>query len=133
MAKSFIITLEGPTLPYYTRFPPLTTDSWNVPRKKFLLDFQGYILDTDVIAEPSMCKQQEKESLQDCYNMFLLMKSQLPSVEDYIAIHYAISDLHTWHLYNHCTRDPPNILQKLYLLFEKYARSKELHYHKLET
>jgi hypothetical protein len=28
MAKSFIITLEGPALTWYTRLPPLSIDSW---------------------------------------------------------------------------------------------------------
>ena len=28
MAKSFIITLEGPALTWYTWLPPLSIDSW---------------------------------------------------------------------------------------------------------
>jgi hypothetical protein len=30
-------------------------------------------------------------------------------------------------MYSHCIRDPPKNLQELYQLFEKYARSEELH------
>jgi hypothetical protein len=44
--------------------------------------------------------------------------------------HYAISGLRADVLYNHCIRDPPRNLQELYQLFEKYARSEELHQRK---
>lgn len=44
MAKSLIITLEGPALTWYTRLPPLSIDSWAPLRDKFLLNFQGYRL-----------------------------------------------------------------------------------------
>jgi hypothetical protein len=55
MAKSFIIALEGPTLTWYTRLPPLSIDSWRSLRDKFLLNFQGYRPDTDALAELSLC------------------------------------------------------------------------------
>jgi hypothetical protein len=64
---------------------------------------------------------------------FLSLKSQLPSVDDHIAIHYAISSLRAGFLYSHYIRDPPKSLQELYQLFEKYARSKELHQRKIES
>jgi hypothetical protein len=56
MAKSFIIALEGPALTWYTRLPLLSIDSWRSLRDKFLLNFQGYRPDTDVLAELSLCK-----------------------------------------------------------------------------
>jgi hypothetical protein len=49
------------------------------------------------------------------------------------TIHYAISGLCAGVLYNHCIRDPPKNLQELYQLFEKYARSEELHQRKIES
>jgi hypothetical protein len=64
---------------------------------------------------------------------FLSLKSQRPSVDDHIAIHYAISSLRAGFLYSHCIRDPPKSLQELYQLFEKYARSEELHQCKIES
>jgi hypothetical protein len=127
MAKYFIIALEGPTLTWYTRLPPLSIDSWKGLRDNFLLNFQGYRPDTDALAELSLCKQQEKETLREYYRKFLTLKSQLPSVDDHIAIHYAISGLRAGVLYSLCIRDPPQNLQELYQLFEKYARSEELH------
>jgi hypothetical protein len=133
MAKSFIIALEGPALTWYTRLPPLSIDSWRSLRDKFLLNFQGYHPDTDALAELSLCKQLEKETLQEYYCKFLTLKSQLPSVDDQIAIHYAISGLRAGVLYSHCIRDPPKNLQELYQLFKKYARSEELHQHKVES
>jgi tRNA nucleotidyltransferase/poly(A) polymerase len=133
MAKSFIIALEGPTLTWYTRLPPLSIESWKGLRDKFLLNFQGYISDTDALAELSVCKQQEKETLREYYKKFLTLKSQLPSIDDHIAIHYAISGLQAGVLYNHCIRDLPKHLQELYQLFEKYARSEELHQHRIES
>jgi hypothetical protein len=133
MAKSFIIALEGPALTWYTRMPPLFIDSWKGLRDKFLLNFQGYRPDTDALAGLSLCKQQEKETLWEYYRKFLTLKSQLPSVDDHIAVHYAISGLRAGVLYSHYIRDPPKNLQELYQLFEKYARSKELHQRKIES
>jgi hypothetical protein len=127
MAKSFIIALKSPTLTWYTRLPPLSIESWKTLHDKFLLNFQGYMPDTYALAELSLCRQQEKETLREYYKKFLLLKSQLPSIDDHIAIHYAISGLRAGVLYSHCIRDPPKNLQELYQLFEKYARSEELH------
>jgi hypothetical protein len=110
MAKSFIIALEGPALTWYTRLPPLSIDSWRSLRDKFLLNFQGYRPDTDALAELSLCKQLEKETLREYYRKFLTLKSQPPSVDDQIAIHYAISGLRADVLYSHCIRDPPKNL-----------------------
>jgi hypothetical protein len=133
MAKSFIIALEGPALTWYTRLPPLSIDSWRSLRDKFLLNFQGYRPDTDALAELSLCKQQEKETLWEYYRKFLTLKSQLPSVDNQIAIHYTMSGLRAGVLYSHCIRDPPKNLQELYQLFEKYARSEEFHQRKVES
>jgi hypothetical protein len=82
MAKSFIIALEGPALTWFTRLPPLSIDSWRSLRDKFLLNFQGYRPDIDALAELSLCKQLEKETLREYYRKFLTLKSQLPSVDD---------------------------------------------------
>jgi hypothetical protein len=82
MAKSFIITLEGSALMWYSRLPPLFIDSWKTLCDKFLLSFQGYRPETDALAELSLCKQLEKETLWDYYKKFILLKSQLPSVDD---------------------------------------------------
>jgi hypothetical protein len=122
MAKSFIIALEGPTLTWYSRLLPLSIDSWKSLRDKFLLNFQGYRPETDALADLSLCRQQEKGSLREYYKKFPLLKSMLPSVDDHIAINYAISGLRVGVVYNHCIRDPPTNLQELYQLFEKYAR-----------
>jgi hypothetical protein len=133
MAKYFIIALEGPTLTWYTRLPPLSIKSWKELRDKFLLNFQGYRPDIDALAELSLYKQQEKETLREYYRKILTLKSQLLSVDDHIAIHYAINGLRVGVLYSHCIRDPPKHLQELYQLFEKYARSEELHQCKVES
>jgi hypothetical protein len=85
------------------------------------------------LAELSLCKQLERETLWEYYRKFLTLKSQLPSVDDQIAIHYAISGLRAGVLYSHCIRDPPKNLQEMYQLFEKYARSEELHQCKVES
>jgi hypothetical protein len=86
--------------------PPLSIDSWRSLWDKFLLNFQGYRPDTDALAELSLCKQLEKETLREYYRKFLTLKSQLPSVNDQIAI----SGLRAGVLYSHCIRDPPKNL-----------------------
>jgi hypothetical protein len=132
MAKSFIIAFKGLALTWYTRLPPLSIDSWKTLHNKFLLNFQGYRPEIDALAL-SLSKQHEEETLREYYKKFLLLKSQLPSVDDHIAIHYAISGLRAGVLYSHCIRDPLKNLQELYQLFEKYARSEELHQRKIES
>jgi hypothetical protein len=119
MTKSFIIALEDPALRWYTRLPPLSIDSWKGLRDKFLLNFQGYRPDTDALAELSLYKQQEKETLREYYRKFMMLKSQLPSVDDHIVIHHAISGLRAGVLYSHCIRDPP----KIYRSYINYSRS----------
>jgi hypothetical protein len=84
------------------------------------------------VAELSLYKQQEKETLREYYRKVLTLKSQLSLVDDHITIHYAISGLRAGVLYSHCIRDPPKNLQDLYQLFEKYDRSEELHKRKVE-
>ena len=61
MAKSFIITLQGPALTWYTRLPPLSIDSWKGLHDKFLLNFEGYRPDTDALAELSLSLQAARE------------------------------------------------------------------------
>jgi hypothetical protein len=133
MAKSFIIALEGLALTWYTRLPPLSIDSWKGLRDKFLLNFQGHRPNTDALAKLSLFKQQKKETLREYYRKFLTLNSQLPSVDDHIAIHYTISGLQAGVLYSHCISDPPKTLQELYHLFEKYARFEGLHQRKVES
>jgi hypothetical protein len=62
-----------------------------------------------------------------------MLKSQLPLVDDHIAIHYAISGLWAGVLYSHYIRDPPKHVQELYQLFENYVRSEELHQSKTKS
>jgi hypothetical protein len=133
MVKSFIIALEVLALTWYIRLSPLSIESWKGLHNKFLFNFQGYRLDTNALVELSLCKQQEKETLREYYKKYLMLKSQLPYIDDHIAIHYAISILRAGVLYNHCIRDPPKNLQELYQLFEKYARSKELYQRKIDS
>jgi hypothetical protein len=133
MAKFFIISLEGPALTWYTRLPPLSIESWKGLCDKFLLNFQGYRPDIEGLAKLSLYKQQEKETLREYYRKFLTLKSQLPLVDDHIAIHYAISGLWAGVLYSHCIRYPPKNLQEQYQLFKKYARSEDLHQCKVES
>jgi hypothetical protein len=52
------------------------------------------------MVEFSLCRQQEKENLREYYKKFLLLKSQLPSVDDHIAIQYAINGLRADVLYS---------------------------------
>jgi hypothetical protein len=99
-----------------------------------LLNFQGYKPETDALAELSLYKQHEEETLREYYKEFLLLKSQLPSINDHIAIYYAIDQwssrrrpIQSLH------KRPLKNLQELYQLFEKYARSEELHQRKIES
>jgi hypothetical protein len=74
-----------------------------------------------------------ERNLWEYYKKFLTLKSQLPSIDGHIEIHYAINDLRVGVLYSHYIRDPPKNLQELYQLFKNYARSKELHQRKIKS
>lgn len=54
MVKSFIISLESPALTWYTRLPSLSIDSWTALQEKFMFNFQGYMPQTNVVAELSL-------------------------------------------------------------------------------
>jgi hypothetical protein len=73
--------LEGPTLTWYSRLPPLSIESGKTLCDKYLLNFHGYRPETDALVELSLCRQLEKGSLCDYYKIFLLLKSQLPLVD----------------------------------------------------
>ena len=119
MAKSFIITLEGPALTWYTRLPPLSIDSWKGLCDKFLLNFQGYRPDTDALAELSLCKQHEKETLREYYRKFLTLKSQLPSVDDHLR---SITPSAVFGLAS-CTVIASGTHPKIYRSYINYSRS----------
>jgi hypothetical protein len=53
------------SITWYSRLPLLSIDSWKTLRDKFLLNFQGYRSETDALVELSLCRQQEKETLQE--------------------------------------------------------------------
>jgi hypothetical protein len=59
IAKSFI--MEDLTLTWYSRLSPLSINSWKTLRDKFLLNFQGYRPETDVLANcPSAGNRNKK-------------------------------------------------------------------------
>jgi hypothetical protein len=136
MAKSFIIALEGPTLTWSLGTPgyrhcPL------IPGKGFATSSCSTSKGTDLTQTPwpsyLSANSKRRKPLHEYYRNFLTLKLQLPLVDDHIAIHYAINGLRVGVLYSHCIRDPPKNLQVLYRLFEKYARSEELHQRKVES
>jgi hypothetical protein len=104
MAKSFIIALEGLALTWYTRLPPLSIDSWRSLRDKFLLNFQGYRPDTDALAELSLCKQLEKETLREYYCKFLTV-AEPPELFHLKCLSHASGAV------THLNRNNPSVLQ----------------------
>lgn len=103
------------------------------PPREVPAQLQRYRQQTDVFTKLFLYWQLEKERIQDYYNKFMSLKSQLPLVEDGDAIHYVVIGLRTGHQYSHCTRDPPSLLQELYQLFKKYVRFDDLHYRKIKA
>lgn len=90
------------------------------PPREVPAQLQRYSQQIDVFTKLSLYWQLEKERIQDYYNKFLSLKSQLPLVEYGDAIHYVVIGLRTGHQYSHCTRDPPRLRSKSYI---SYSRS----------
>lgn len=126
MSKLFIIAFKEPTLTWYTRLHSSSIDSWEYSERNSF-----YRPQTDALAKLSLYQQLEKRVFTTTTKSFCL-KSQLPSIKDKIAIHYVVSILHTGHLYSHYTCDPRRPSKSCNKSSKKYARSKDLHNHKLE-
>jgi hypothetical protein len=71
LAKSFIITCEGPVLNWYSLLPPHSICSWIDLKTKFIQAFQVF---HETSAKPSdlfSCKQRDREPLQSFMRRFM--------------------------------------------------------------
>jgi hypothetical protein len=61
LAKSFIISLEDATTNWYARFSPKCIYSWQQLKEKFLLNFQGFLVELSIEEDFLSCAQYEKK------------------------------------------------------------------------
>jgi hypothetical protein len=92
LAKSFIITCEGPVLNCYSLLPPHSIYSWLYLNAKFLQVFQAFHHYTTKTTDLYQCKQRDKEPLAE---FVLMVKFRQPSHEftfgvgmNFIFIHW---------------------------------------------
>jgi hypothetical protein len=70
-----------------------------------------------------LCKQKDKEPLQNYFRRFVHLRAQAPNVLDAVAINAAIVGLRASQFRSHLMRERPKTIQRLYEEFEKYFRS----------
>jgi hypothetical protein len=70
-----------------------------------------------------LCKQKDKEPLQNYFRRFVHLRAQAPNVLDVVAINAAIVGLRASQFRSHLMRERPKTIQRLYEEFKKYCRS----------
>jgi hypothetical protein len=70
-----------------------------------------------------LCKQKDKEPLQNYFRRFVHLRAQAPNVLDAVAINAAILGLRAGQFRSHLMRERPKTIQRLYEEFEKYCCS----------
>jgi hypothetical protein len=93
LAKSFIISCEGPVLNLYSLLQPHSVRNWVDLKTKFMQAFQMF---HDTIAESSDLynyKQKDKESLWNFMRRFMQQRSQISEADDKTTIKALIKGL----------------------------------------
>ena len=132
MAKSFVMSCEGPVANWYSHQPSGSITSWPQLKARLRQDFQGFgRLDPNTI-ENFQCLQGDKEPLYDYFRRFVQKKALIPNFPERDAIAKCIASLLPGQLASHLSREPPRTLSDLYAEAEKYTRSDADHKRRVE-
>jgi hypothetical protein len=93
LAKSFIIACEGPVLNWYSFLQPHSVCSWVDLKTKFMQSFQMFHDTTAKSSDLYICKQKDRESLQNFVKRFMQQRSQIPEADDKTTIKALITVL----------------------------------------
>jgi hypothetical protein len=127
MAKSFIISCEGPVLNWYSLLPPHSISSWIDLKTKFIHAFQIF---HETVAKSSNlynCNQKDREPLQSFVRRFMQQRSQIPEADDKTTISALIKGLTPGPTASHLTRREPKTIDELFHELEEYIKSDEDH------
>ena len=130
--KSFVIAAEGNSLAWYSMLKPSSVYSWEVLRDKILANFKGFTSESLTSMDLFQCKQNQGEALKDYFQKFVQMKAKAPNVPEDIAIEAAIKGLRIGPFAAHLAREKPRTIEDLYREFEKYCRSNNDLYRRIE-
>ena len=132
LAKSFIIAAEGDALAWYSMLKPSSVYSWEDLHDKILANFKGFTSESLTSMDLFQCKQNQGEALKHYFQKFRQMKAKAPNVLEDIAFEAAIKGLRIVPFAAHLAREKPRTIEDLYSEFEKYCRSDNDLYRRLE-
>jgi hypothetical protein len=127
LAKSFIISCEGPILNWYSLLQPHLVCSWVDLKTKFMQAFQMF---HDTIVESSdlyNCKQKDREPLRNFVRRFMQQRSQIPETNDKTMIKALIKGLTPGPTASHLTRKKPKTVEELFHELEEYILTDDDH------
>jgi hypothetical protein len=122
LVKSFIITADEAAAQWYSLLSPDMIHGWDNLKKRILSNFQGFQRPKLTESDLFLCKQKDKEPLQNYFRRFVHLGAQAPNVLDVVAINTAIVGLRAGQFRSHLMRERPKTIQHLYEKFEKYCR-----------
>jgi hypothetical protein len=115
LAKSFIITCEGPVLNWYSLLPPHSVCSWVDLKTKFMQAFQMFHDTTAEASDLYNCKQKYKEPLRNFVRRFMQQRSQIPEADESTMINALIKSLTPGPTASHLTRKKPKTVEELFM------------------
>jgi hypothetical protein len=123
LVKSFIIAADEATAQWYSLLSPGVIHGWDDLKQRILSNFQGFqhlgLTESDLF----LCKQKDKEPLQNYFRRFVHLRAQAPNVLDAVTINAAIVGLRAGQFRLHLMHERPKTIHRLYEKFEKYCRS----------
>jgi hypothetical protein len=127
LAKSFIITCEGPVLNWYSLLLPHSVCSWVDLKTKFMQAFQMFHDTTAESSDLYNCKQKDREPLRNFVRRFMQQRSQIPEADDKTMINALIKGLTPGPTTSHLTRKKPKTVEELFHELEEYILSDDDH------
>jgi hypothetical protein len=123
LVKSFIIAADEAAAQWYSLLSPGVIHGWDDLKQQILSNFQGFQHPELTESDLFLCKQKDKEPLQNYFRRFVHLRSQAQNVLDDVAINTAIVGLRAGQFRSHLMRERPKTIQHFYEEFEKYYRS----------
>jgi hypothetical protein len=93
LVKSFIITADEAVAQWYSLLSPGVIHRWDDLKQRILSNFQGFQCSELTESDLFLCKQKDKEPLQNYVRRFVHLRAQAPNVLDTVAINAAILGL----------------------------------------
>jgi hypothetical protein len=123
LVKSFIIAADEATAQWYSLLSLGVIHGWDDLKQRILSNFQGFQHPELTESDLFLCKQKDKEPLQNYFRRFVHLRAQAPNVLDAVAINTTIVGLRDGQFRSHLMLESPKTIQCLYEEFEKYCRS----------